>query len=297
MNGYNRIICIALAFVLIIVTAGSVAASVITVDDSSGANYTTICDAIKNAVDDDTILVYRGIYRENVNVNKSLMIISRSETPEDTVIQAADPCNNVFHVTADNVIIRGFNIKGANNNAGIYLNGVHDNIVSNNILSDNQHGIRLESSSNSILNNNNVSNNVRGIFLHSSSENNTLSNNILLNSNLGIYILNSSYNTLSGNILSNNDNGVHLESSSSNDLTNNTASNNDNGFFLEDSRNNRLEDNTADSNLLGIVLVDSSSNNTLNGNFLSNNNKDIEIVKDSYSAHGIIERILSLILN
>jgi parallel beta-helix repeat protein len=277
----------------------------ITVDDSGGANYTSIQDAVNNANDGDTILVYTGTYTENVDVKKRLIIKSDSGNPDDTIVQAADPDDHVFHVTADNVIISGFRVTGANN-YGIRLEGVEECAVINNIASDNRYGIGIEDSDHNdlnnntananewngiilrhsrynTLNNNNVSKNRVGIYVHSS-QYNELSNNNASNNSVGIEQALSDNNKLKGNIASKNRCGIFLYKCNKNEITGNTLnSNGDCGIYLRYSDDNDLSNNTVCSSRLGIHLVDYSRNNTLKDNFLSNNSEGIKVADDSDS--------------
>ena len=277
----------------------------ITVDDSGGANYTSIQDAVNNANDGDTILVYTGTYTENVDVKKRLIIKSDSGNPDDTIVQAADPDDHVFHVTADNVIISGFRVTGANN-YGIRLEGVEECAIINNIASDNRYGIGIEDSDHNdlnnntananewngiilrhsrynTLNNNNVSKNRVGIYVHSS-QYNELSNNNASNNSVGIEQALSDNNKLKGNIASKNRCGIFLYKCNKNEITGNTLnSNGDCGIYLRYSDDNDLSNNTVCSSRLGIHLVDYSRNNTLKDNFLSNNSEGIKVADDSDS--------------
>ena len=130
----NILTSLVILFVFIIMTAGIVAADIVTVDDSGGANYTSIQDAVNNANNGDTILVYSGLYTENLYVKKELTIRSNYGNPDDTIVQAANSSIHVFNVTADSVTISGFKITGAASKSGIFLEGVKDCIVTNNIL-------------------------------------------------------------------------------------------------------------------------------------------------------------------
>ena len=49
------------------------------VDDSGGANYTTIQDAVNIANESDTIYVYSGTYNENVEITKDLILWLKKE--------------------------------------------------------------------------------------------------------------------------------------------------------------------------------------------------------------------------
>jgi len=270
----------AMAFVYLIIIAGTVEASTVTVDDSGGANYTTIQEAVNNANNGDTILIYSGTYTENVIVNKWVTIRSKSGNPDDTIVQAADPRDHIFNVTKDNVTIGGFKITGANYfpSAGIYINGVNDIIISDNKLSNNEIGIDLHGSNHNMLNNNIASDNKMGIRL-SNSNSNDLVNNDAFNEHVGIYLWGSSNNILSNNNASlNGEYGIWIEDASNNNtLSNNVMSNNDHGVYLdESSNNNTLANNNVNSNLVGIGIKD-SRNNTVKDNFLSNNRKGIAI--------------------
>ncbi|MFZ2071412.1 MAG: hypothetical protein WAV32_07450, partial [Halobacteriota archaeon] len=74
-------------------------------------NYTTIQAAVDAASPGDTIIVIDGTYIENVDVSKRLTIKSENGA-EKTIVQAANPDDHVFEVTADYVNISGFTVKG-----------------------------------------------------------------------------------------------------------------------------------------------------------------------------------------
>lgn len=59
---------------LLLLLAGGADAATLTVNESGGADYKIIQDAIDNAIAGDTILVYSGTYYENVNVTKKLIL-------------------------------------------------------------------------------------------------------------------------------------------------------------------------------------------------------------------------------
>ncbi|UGV41789.1 PKD domain-containing protein [Methanococcoides orientis] len=116
----------------------------------------SIQDAVDTATNGDTIIVYPGVYTENVDVYKKLAIISESGNPDDTIVQAASSNDHVFHVTADNVTINGFTATGVtgDDKSGIYLYGVEGCTITNNTASNNDLGIYLYDSSNNLIYNN-----------------------------------------------------------------------------------------------------------------------------------------------
>ena len=247
---------------------------IIYVDDSGGADFTTIQAAVNAASEGDTIFVWNGSYNENVDVDMAHLTL-RGEGADVVTVTAADSDDHVFEVTADYVNISGFTATGATAgwpDAGFYLNGADNCNISENNASNNYYGIYLLGSyNNTLLNNNASSNSDRGIDLCCSS-NNTLTGNTASNNYYGIDLHYSSNNTLTNNALDNNYDGIWLASSSNNTLTGNNASNNNYyGIDLYYSSNNRLTGNTASNNSdIGIGLS-RSSDNMLTGNTASNN--------------------------
>ncbi len=246
--------------------------------DGSG-DYPTIQAAVNNASSYDTIIVAPGTYTENVDVNVDNLTIRSESGSGLTTVQASNPYDHVFYVTANSVTISGFVLTGAtgDSKSGIYLDKVEECSILNNIASNTDYGIGLYYSNNNTLENNTVNwNKNYGILLLSSSSN-TLENNTASNTDyggIGLYISNN--NTLENNIVSNNYYGVYLYISSNNTLDNNTASNNDNGILLFDLSNNTLENNTVNWNKNYGICLSSSNSNTLESN-TANSNTDCGI--------------------
>ena len=248
------IIC---AVILFLCTVGTASAKTWYVDDSGGANFTRIQDALTTANEGDTITVRDGNYLENVKVNKSLTIQSENGSAL-TVVQAANPDDHVFNVTVGYVNISGFTVKGATGGyfkAGIYLyyadqcNMTYNNcsnneigisagysnnnaITGNTVTDNNRWGVKFFSSGNNVIAGNNLSNNYGGFYLYPSSNNNTTTGNAVSNNtNQGIEISSSSNNnTVTGNNISNNSIvGVYIRHSSNNKIyLNNFVNNTDN---------------------------------------------------------------------
>jgi parallel beta-helix repeat protein len=230
--------------------APKVSGTTFTVDDSGGAHFTKIQDAIDVAHWGDTVYVYNGTYNEHIIIDQSIDIIG--ENNETTVIEGTY-FNDVVTIIGDNVNLIGFKIMG-NNNDGIILNDVKNCIISNNIITNNDNGISLISSNG-----------------------NEIINNIISNHWIGIYLSNSDGNTISGNDVSSGDSdGIIFISSNLNTISGNTLSLNlYNHVILKNSNNNVISDNSMLGFGYGINLYNSIVN-TISSNIMTTNGIFIE---------------------
>ncbi|MGB7532019.1 MAG: NosD domain-containing protein [Halobacteriota archaeon] len=259
-------------------------------DEGVEANFIRIQDAVDAASSGDMIIVRDGTYTENVNVTRSLIILSENGSA-NCIVQATNTSNHVFDATANYVNISGFTVKGATEwlYAGICLNGVDYCDISDNTALNNTVGIYLYGSSNNVLNNNTASfsyNN--GISLWGGS-NNTLNGNTASNNWCeGIRLGYGNNNILNKNCALNNSKGINLWESHSNVLNNNIAANNEHGIYLQESDNNSIylndfinnTDNADSYNSTNIWNFTSKITYTYNGstctNFLGNYWDDYE---------------------
>ena len=83
-------------------------------------DFSTIQEAIKAASDGDIIIVRDGVYVENVDVLKSVSIISENG-PDSTIVVANASYDSVFDIFSKNVTLVGFTIKGASSDAGVNI--------------------------------------------------------------------------------------------------------------------------------------------------------------------------------
>jgi len=155
------------------------------VDDSGGADYTKIQDAIDYAIPGDIILVYSGKYFENVVVNKQLELRGQDNGNGMPVVNVMGT-GNAIKITANGVILNGFNVKNSHSYDGITIVS-SNNVIRNNNASNNSCGIVLSSSGNNTVSGNNVSNNKFGIRLMYSSNNNTIYHNNLIDNTQNAY--------------------------------------------------------------------------------------------------------------
>lgn len=271
----RKAVSIIFLFVLLIpmfgFRVGIVRARTITVPDY----YPTIQAAINAASPGDTIIVRVGTYIENVKINKAYLTITSESGAEVTIVQAANPDDHVFEVTADHMTIIGLTVKGATGSvkAGIYLSGTDIHHVeycniSHNIAVNNDLGIYLNYSSNNAITNNACKLNYIGIYFWPYCENNVIKNNICNSNFQGICLAHhSDANILEDNICSSNDyDGIRIHSVSS---------------------NNRIENNDCNFNRVnGIAISSYSTSNTITGNNCSSNNFGIR--PEWYSSNNII---------
>ena len=321
-----RLFTVVLILTLLVCLMGSAEATTIYVNTSGwwidpadfNASSTPIQSAIDNATAGDVIIVYPGIYTENVDVSKSVTIRSYSQNPADTIVQAANANDDVFYVTANNVEISGFTVKGATGCSGIYLSNSGYGNISNNIILNNKEGIHLLDSNNNIISNNNVSNNMGGgIYLEGwwfACSGNVISNNTVLNNGKngidlffvdnnvisnntvldnyrhGIYAGGVNNVILNNNISNNGYSGIYL-GGSNNAILNNTILNNgknggsirdESGIYIYYVSNNVIANNTILYSNYGICIVDSNYN-TITSNNISNNRRQGIFSHDSHN--------------
>ncbi|MBP2146410.1 parallel beta-helix repeat protein [Methanofollis sp. W23] len=176
------------------------------VDDSGGADFTSIQAAVNAARDGDTIIVRDGTYSESVRVNKSVTITSENG-PDSTIVDPIEPTvitmetekssgstmsptyRPSIKVTADDVTIQGLQVRSTNSDTepipacwcGIYAEDVENCVIRNSIVSDNNNGICVFGVRGITIEDNNITSNSLGIHFEGSCEaiivNNTISSN------------------------------------------------------------------------------------------------------------------------
>jgi len=190
-------------------------------------SYTTIQEAINasHTLNGHTIIVHAGTYSEQVIINKSLNIIGIIGST------AINGNGTVVTITANNVTLRGFTIKGNGSSAtdkAILLSHSNNTITSENTLGKKGYGIYLNDSDCCTISGNTMNNNTIGIHLQSS-DNNTISRNTLTSArqnSCGIFLDQSSDNDIHRNNVTYNDVGAKLWLSGNNMIYHNSFINN-----------------------------------------------------------------------
>lgn len=186
------------------------------VDDDGNKEYSSIMDAINNASDGDTIYVFNGTYEGYFSINKSITI--QGEHTNNTIIDGSNYFPNstsLIKITADNVNLKGFNIKNSKRDPemfledssppfsyydygiGIEINSNYNQISNNIIQKSEGYAILLNKSKYTTISNNEITNNEEvSIYLKNSSENQIFFNNITNNQRGIIFHINSTDNLI-----------------------------------------------------------------------------------------------------
>jgi parallel beta-helix repeat protein len=223
----NKIVMILFVVVLLLniaITGSGAAATELIVH-----NGESIQASVNNSGSGDTIIVEPGIYKEHISTYiDGLIIMSQSGNPEDTIIQGSG-----FTIWASNITIKGFTIKGNDDESGIavldrtdecriennkilnYVSGIDIpvgsilNIVSRNEVSNCQDGIVVSEGFENIVSNNKVSNCQSGITFRAGSGN-IVRNNEISNCQSGITYMEGFDDTISNNEISSCGNGINI---------------------------------------------------------------------------------------
>ena len=226
------------AAMLIIGGSILVQADTLYVDDSGGADFISIQDAIDMANESDTVYVYSGTYNENIAIDKTITLSGTGSS--STKIIGSDSNKNTVVISADLVVLSGFLIDNtagrANQYHGVYLNGVTSCIISENNIENSENGLYLLNAGDITIDGNTISdNNQKGIRLSNSHDNNIQSNTIRSNGD-GIYLTSSNDNNIFENDILQNVRGISLSSCSGNVMYKNDFD--DNGENAYDANSN-----------------------------------------------------------
>jgi parallel beta-helix repeat protein len=150
---------------------------------SSGCNYTSIQEAIDNAVDGDTIEVMNGTYHERIIIDKPLTL--QGESPEGTIIIGSH-VGTVVNITTDDVVVTGFSISGGgmpvgekDYPGGVWTNGTSTIMISQCRVTDCYIGVFANATTGVMITGNEIfSNNLTGIEVLNSNLTRIISNSV-----------------------------------------------------------------------------------------------------------------------
>ena len=215
-------------------------------NDDGEADYTSIQDAIDNASEGDTILIYPGVYDENLLISKQIRIEGIDK--ENTIISASN--SREFLMMDSHNYTSVFNLTFSCSNTERHdiirmINCSHCTIHDIDIFSDSlqRSAVFVNGSNNTI-----IQVTINGKFIFSGIElfytdGNTITNNSIDSSGAGILIHRSNYNTISSNTLNNNTNGIYIEEGNQNIIKRNLIKHNNRGLFSSYSIKNSIEKN------------------------------------------------------
>jgi len=258
--------------------------TVVTVDDSGGADFTKIQDAVDFASDGFTIFIYDGSYAEHVVVQKELEIAGESR---DGVVIDGGGTGTALFVGADRVVVHNLTIKDAaygvfqdhTNNTRLYDTtirdygtGLYNNFtlnawVAHNLITQGQIGVVAFKAYDDAIRYNEISfNTVYGAKGYNARLRNCFNWNYLHDNKKGYF-----YDPTTdlppyefdGNVLVDNEIGVEVADSSAIYLTNNAISGGSVAVLLLNS-SSEIRSNTLASVPVGIEFHGSSSNLTGN---------------------------------
>jgi len=198
------------------VIAGSAAAATLYVDGSGAGNYTTIQDALKDAVDGDTIIVNPGTYpEETVSVDKSVSIKGASGYPSvggfnvisQSRIEGLTITKGVsFGGGGGSSTIRNNKFNGCG--IGIGTNyGQGNQTIMNNLFSGSPEGVSTFDSINNKITGNTFQDCNKGVSLYSGGGGHVITGNTFKNCGVGLTIFEDSASVYN-NYFSNN---INLE--------------------------------------------------------------------------------------
>jgi eukaryotic-like serine/threonine-protein kinase len=180
----QRLVCYIVIITLIsIISIPAADASEYTVAPT-GAEYTSIQEAINRAFPGDTILVNSGTYRENILLDKKINLIGIDSGGGAPII---DPANkrNAMEILADGCRVEGFTFQNIELLNGILVKS-RENTIGRNTVQNTAKGILLQSAMNNTIYGNNITNSSQsGIALETSNDN-LIEENIVAKNSIGI---------------------------------------------------------------------------------------------------------------
>lgn len=166
------------ALILAALSMATAHAAAITVGPD-GCDYTSIQRAVEAADPGETITVESGTYKENVIVDKSLVLRGKGSGEGRPVIDG-NGLGSAVLLAADRITLEGFVVKNAAfGKAGIEVKS-DKNYIRNNLVTANRwYGISISDSHDNVITGNVVSSNKYGIWITSGSDGSRIAQNQL----------------------------------------------------------------------------------------------------------------------
>ena len=242
-------------------------------------NYTTIQDALDDALEGDTIFVYNGMYNESIVVSTNALTLM-GEDEENTIINGTGIVDTVLVDQADDLVLTGFTVtcglvngndsvfagvnisksvgveifgNNINNNYdGIMMSYANLNIVYENTIESNYNfAIRIVFSDDNIFENNTISHHSAGNIVISECDRNQIKYNFISDSEVGIFLMLTDFTSINHNTITNNVVGIYFVATRETLVTHNNISDNDNSLLFEYA----LFDQIFNNNIKGLERV------------------------------------------
>jgi len=249
---------------------------------SINAPYKHIQDAVENSTTNDEIFVFKGLYKENIIIYKTLIITG--ENKNNTIIDGMYN-NYILSITHNNVNINNFTIQnsgGYKNDAGFIINS-EGNKIDNCVFARTKTGIIINRTNNNEINNCIFHTNGEGIFINTAFQNN-IYNSYFTHNGIGINMLDSYKISVYECYTETNGIGVFIDNSFSIDIIKCALyNNNDNqgGIFLDKSNNIHVENSNIFHNGFGIKMDNSFDVYIINSSIFSNTHYGVYIDEES----------------
>ncbi len=260
----------------------------------SGANYTSIQAAIDAAAIGQIIEVRSGTYRENVKVNKQVVLRGVDTGGGKPVVDGGGH-DSAITLSADQITLEGFKLTGSGmkfGDAGILVTS-KNNTIRNNISVKNHTGIMLQQcSKNTITGNEAGENHNDGICLIGAAQNTISANTANANKHAGIWLdgykqrgpmVPADHNTLEGNTaLDNAAFGIALNTGADDNIVkgNRTSGNHEAGILINcGPTRNTVSENLVNKNpKIGILFTAAGAENRILANQIQENQSGIEVL-------------------
>jgi nitrous oxidase accessory protein len=242
------------------------------VGGSGPGNYTKIQDAVDNASTGDTVFVYRGVYYENIIVNKSISLMG--ENRSNTFIWNIQPDNSeTILISSDNVSVSRFGIFNSScSRPGInILSSKHSLVSECNFYLNYQEAILVQNSEDVTITKCHLEEN--NIFLYNTSYS-YMENCSFHRSDLDL--VESESNLIANCIFQDTFYGITMyDYSSRNRIINCSIHSGFTGIVIYDANYEQIKHCEIIENRCGVYLANSSENevseNTIESNYPSNN--------------------------
>lgn len=274
--------CICLLAMLLLAREATTDALATTIRVGRQFGVTSIKQAVEMAGEGDTILVFKGLYREgNIVIDKPLVLKGTG----NPVLDGEKRCE-IISIKSPYVVVEGFHVKASGQSsmqdmAGIRVYHTHHVTVRNNVLDDNFFGIYLQQSKNCVITNNRLialgkAEHLIGNGIHSwKSDSLVIAGNRIQGHRDGIYLEFTTNTQVKKNIShANLRYGLHFMFAHHNTYTSNTFSSNGAGVAVMYThhvhmRGNTFKDNWGDS-AYGLLLKEISDSEIERNHFSGN---------------------------